>query len=181
MSQIVAVFGSARTNDGSEIYQMAYQVGRALAGANYITMTGGFGGVMEAASRGAVEAGGESHGITVESLGLVGETTTNQWVTKEICFSHLRDRIQHLVNAADAYVVMPGGIGTLQEFVEVWQFMRLGDIPRKPLLVYGEFWNGIIERMLEKGFVNGKDTGYVTNVGSPEALIATLQAWFSED
>lgn len=181
MSQIIAVFGSARPKEGSETYHMSYQVGRALAESNYITMTGGFAGVMEAASRGAAEAGGEAYGITVESLGLIGESQTNQWVTKEIRYPNLRERIQHLVHEAHAYVVMPGGIGTLQELVEVWQYMRLGDIPKKPLLIYGSFWSALIEQMLEEAFVNERDLGYVCKVDSPDAMIETLQTWFRKD
>jgi uncharacterized protein (TIGR00730 family) len=181
MSRIIAVFGSARPKEGDETYQMSYEVGSALAEASYITMTGGFAGVMEAASRGAKEAGGEAYGITVESLGLIGESQTNQWVTKEIRYPNFRERLQHLVNEAHAYVVMPGGIGTLQELIEVWQYMRIGDIPKKPILIYGDFWNGVIEQMLRKAFVGEKDTAYIRKVDSPEAMIDTLQSWFSED
>lgn len=181
MSQVIAVFGSARPKEGNETYQMSYEVGRALAEANFISMTGGFAGVMEAVSRGAAENGGEAYGITVEDLGSVGETITNQWVTKEVRYPNLRERIQHLVDEADAYVVMPGGIGTLQELIEVWQYMRLGDIPRKPIVIYSDFWNGIVQQMLESGFVNGKDTAYILKVDSPETLVQTLQDWFDKE
>jgi predicted Rossmann-fold nucleotide-binding protein len=76
---------------------------------------------------------------------------------------------------------MPGGIGTLQELVEVWQYMRLGDIPKKPLLIYGSFWSALIEQMLEEAFVNERDLGYVCKVDSPDAMIETLQTWFRKD
>lgn len=181
MSRIISVFGSARPKEGNETYQMSYEVGRALAEANFITMTGGFAGVMEAASRGAKEAGGEAYGITVESLGLIGELQVNQWVTKEVRYPHIRERIQHLVNESDAYVVMPGGIGTLQELIEVWQYMRLGDIPKKPILIYGDFWNVIIEQMLGKTFIDEKETIYIQQVDTLDAMIEALQSWFSED
>jgi uncharacterized protein (TIGR00730 family) len=174
-------FGSARPKEGDETYQMSYEVGRALAEANFITMSGGFAGVMEAVSRGAAENGGEAYGITVESLGLIGESVANQWITKEVRYPNIRDRIQHLINEADAYVVMPGGIGTMQELVEVWQFMRIGDIPKRPILIYSDFWNGVIEQMQEKDFVNGKDTAYIIQVDTTVTLIEALNKWFKKE
>src|SRR5215213_1776620 len=109
MSKTVAVFGSARVQPNTDEYEECYQVGRALARAEYITLTGGYSGVMEAASRGASEAGGVVHGATVESLERIGESRLNQWVGREYRYPTLRERINHLIDKSDAYVVMNGG------------------------------------------------------------------------
>lgn len=179
MSKIVSVFGSARVKPKSQVYEASYAVGKALAQAGYITMTGGFAGVMEAASKGAVEADGQAYGVTVESLGLIGESTANQWLTKEFSYPHISERIQHLIHKADAYIVMPGGIGTVQELIEVWQGMRIGDVPSKPIFAYGEFWKPFIQDMLSEGFIGAKDRSMVSQVDNPQAIIASLQTWFS--
>lgn len=181
MKKIVAVFGSARIQPAEEVYEQSYQIGRALARAGYITMSGGYAGVMEAASRGAAEAEGDVQGITVASLEYIGESLTNQWVNREYRYETLPERVKHLVDTADAYIVMPGGIGTAQEFVEVWQQMRLGDIPEKPLFVYGDFWKLMIQGMLDEGYIDERDMEYVIEAQSAEGIIDALKIWFSEE
>ena len=181
MTKTVSVFGSARVAPASKVYEECYQVGRAIAQAGYITLTGGYAGVMEAASRGAAEAGGIVHGATVASLERVGESRLNKWVGQEFCYPSLRERINHLIDKADAYVVMQGGVGTLQEFVEVWQLMRMGDIPEKPLFVYGAFWKPVINDMLTNAYTSDEDMHYLIQVENPEEIIATLQRWFSKE
>jgi uncharacterized protein (TIGR00730 family) len=181
MSKTVAVFGSARVLPNTEVYEECYQVGRALARAGYITLTGGYSGVMEAASRGAAEAGGEVHGATVESLERIGESRLNKWVGREYRYPTLRERINHLIDKSDGYVVMNGGVGTLQEFVEVWQLMRLGDIPRKPLFIYGNFWNPVIRDMLAGGYTDEEDMSFLLLVETPQGVVDALAAWFSKE
>jgi len=181
MRKIVAVFGSARVQPDNSVYEDSYQLGRALARAGYITMTGGYAGVMEGASRGAAEADGEVHGITVASLEYIGESRANAWVGKEYRYDTLPERVTHLATKADAYVVMPGGLGTAQELVEVWQAMRLGDLPEKPLFIYGAFWKPMIEQMLKFEYINERDMRYVIDVDNPMAIVDALVAWFEEE
>jgi uncharacterized protein (TIGR00730 family) len=181
MSKTIAVFGSARIVPDTGDYEECYQVGRALARAGYITLTGGYSGVMEAASRGAAEAGGEVHGATVETLERIGESRLNKWVGREYRYPTLRERINHLIDKSDGYVVMVGGIGTLQEFVEVWQLMRLGDIPRKPLFIYGDFWKPIIRDMLASGYTDAEDMAFLIEVETAQGIVDGLAAWFSKE
>lgn len=181
MKKIIAVFGSARVMPDDEVYQQSYKIGRALALAGYITMTGGYAGVMEAASKGAQEAGGDVQGITVASLEYIGESRTNQWVTEEIRYEKFPDRVKHLVDTADAYITMPGGIGTAQEIIEVWQQMRLGDLPERPLFTYGEFWNPMIQNMLKDKYVNELDMRLLTQVNTPQEIIEALDKAFNEE
>jgi uncharacterized protein (TIGR00730 family) len=181
MSKTIAVFGSARVQPNTDVYEECYQVGRALAQAGYITLTGGYAGVMEAASRGAAEAGGVVHGATVETLERIGERRVNQWVSQEFRYPRLRERINHLIDKSDAYVVMKGGVGTLQELVEVWQLMRLGDIPHKPLFIYGDFWKPVIRDMLAGGYTDDKDMSYILEVETPQEIVDALAAWFNKE
>lgn len=178
--KIIAVFGSARSQPGSPSYDDSFAVGAALAEAGYIVMTGGYAGVMEAASKGAAQAGGIVHGITVEKLEAIGESRVNEWVTEEIRYPDLRKRLDHLIDTAAAYVVMPGGVGTLQEFVEVWQLVRLGDLARRPILIYGEFWKPLMTQILDSAFISDYDMQFVQQVNGPEELTAHLAQWFEE-
>ena len=181
MKKIIAVFGSARIHPNDAVYQQSYDIGRALALAGYITMTGGYNGVMEATSKGAQEAGGDVQGITVTSLEYIGESRTNQWVTEEIRYETLPERVKHLVDTADAYITMPGGIGTAQEIIEVWQQMRLGDLPEKPLYIYGDFWQPMIQNMLKDKYVNELDMHLLTQVNTPQEIIEALAIAFDEE
>lgn len=181
MKKIVAVFGSARVQPDSDVYVQSYEIGKALAQAGYVTMTGGYAGVMEAASRGANEANGEVQGITVESLEYIGESRVNQWVREEIRYATLPERVRHLVDKADAYIVMPGGLGTIQELVEVWQGMRLGDVPHRPLILYGNFWHPLIENLLGGGYISERDLRYVIETAKPKGIINALEDWFTRE
>ncbi|MEO1287608.1 MAG: TIGR00730 family Rossman fold protein [Chloroflexota bacterium] len=174
MTKIVAVFGSARVKPNTDVYQQSYDVGQALAEAGYVTMTGGYDGVMAAASQGASDASGAVQGITVAELKYIGESRVNQWVTEEIRYETLHERILHLVKTADAHVVMPGGLGTAQELIEVWQGMRLGDYPVKPLILYGTFWDAMIDSMLQVGYISEHDMRLITTVHDTKTLLDTL-------
>ncbi|MGJ3240256.1 MAG: TIGR00730 family Rossman fold protein [Anaerolineae bacterium] len=180
MSKVVAVFGSARVEPVHAVYQQSYAIGEALARAGYITMTGGCGGVMEATSKGACEAGGIVYGITVAQLASIGESETNQWVSDEVQCATLPERVQYLAERADAYLVMPGGLGTVQELVEVWQAMRLGDLPTKPLLIYGDFWKPLVTTLLQAGYINQREIKLVTYVETPQQALDALEDQFNQ-
>lgn len=175
--KIIAVYGSARTPETAPLYAETLAVGRALAQAGYHVMTGGYGGVMAAASQGAHEVGGHVIGITVGQR-LSAERIANQWVKEEIHYPTLRERLAHLVDFADGYVVMPGGVGTLQELTEAWQMMRIMAVPRRPLLIYGDFWRPIIQRFEGSEFISPYETKMVHTVHSAEETAAYLKDWY---
>ena len=118
---IIAVFGSARVTPVDAAYEMAYAIGRSLAENGDTVITGGYGGVMEAASKGASEAGGAVVGVTLTpgSMGQARERVVNAWVQENITYDTMRQRLHHLVDVPDGYVALPGGIGTLEEVVEM--------------------------------------------------------------
>lgn len=178
---IIAVFGSARVQPEDPVYAQTMEVGAALARAGYIVMTGGYAGLMEAASKGAAEAGGIVHGVTVDQLEAIGESAPNRWLTQEFRYPNLRARLDHLIDRANAYVTMPGGVGTAQEFIEVWQLMRLGDIERHPLYTYGDFWTPFIDQLFQSAYVSERDTAYITNVQTTDELVVGLAEWFARE
>jgi uncharacterized protein (TIGR00730 family) len=162
----VTVFGSARFEEGHRYYELAREVGRELARAGFVTITGGGPGVMEAANRGAHEAGGPSVGLNIL---LPREQGANPYVDASVEFGYFFVRKVMLVKYSCAYIVMPGGLGTLDELFEAATLMQSGKIGPFPLvLVGGSFWDGLrrFGRFLVKQGVFAADElgfGHVTD------------------
>ena len=142
VGRAVAVFGSARTPDGSEAYQLAQRVGAALAKAGFAVITGGGPGAMEAANRGAHEAGGLSIGCNIE---LPHEQHPNPYVDLSIEFHYFFARKTMFVKYSDAFVIMPGGFGTLDELFEAITLIQTGKIRHFPVVLIGHaHWDGLL-------------------------------------
>jgi uncharacterized protein (TIGR00730 family) len=142
----VTVFGSARFAPEHRYYQLAREIGGALARAGFAVMTGGGGGLMEAANRGAKEAGGLSLGCNIH---LPHEQKPNAYLDKYIQFEHFFARKVMLVKYSSAFVVMPGGFGTLDEAFELITLIQTGKIERFPLIAVGtEFWGHLVQFVL---------------------------------
>jgi uncharacterized protein (TIGR00730 family) len=173
----VAVYGSSMAQPDAAAYIAAYEVGKALGEAGYDVMTGGYNGVMEAASKGAAEAGGHVIGVTtarIEEFRGEGHRA-NRWVVDEIRHPTLRERLMHLILEADAYVVMPGGLGTLNELVTVWELMRVGDIPPRPIVVYGDHWRAMLETLHETPYVATSSWRFLAFADTPQGVIDHLR------
>jgi uncharacterized protein (TIGR00725 family) len=135
---VITVFGNSAPEPTSPAYETAYQLGRRIALAGWALCNGGYGGTMEAACKGAVEAGGETIGVTCEAFGRPG---ANRFVRQEITTPSLLARLNELVRVGDAFVVLPGGTGTLLELAFVWELLNKHLIPRRPpLILLGEYW-----------------------------------------
>lgn len=143
--KIITVFGSSRPHEGEADYAEARELGRALASQGFLVCSGGYGGVMEAVSRGAKEADGHTRGVTSEFF----RARANRWVDEEVRVKSWQDRLFELVRCGDGYVVCKGGTGTLVELAVVWEMLNKGVIPRKPFVALGEFWRPILERVRE--------------------------------
>src|SRR5512137_3122919 len=130
----VTVFGSARFPESHRYYQLAREVGSLLAKAGFAVMTGGGGGIMEAANRGAHEAGGISLGCNIQ---LPREQVPNKYLDKFILFQHFFARKVMLVKYSSAFVVMPGGFGTMDEAFEIATLMQTSKIEHFPLIAVG--------------------------------------------
>ena len=151
MSKIVAVFGGAAPRPGSEAYEAARTLGQQLAEAGWTVATGGYAGVMEAASRGACEAGGHVIGVTCTLIENWRGLKANAWVREEKKFETLRERLYHLVEFSDAAVALPGGIGTLSEVALTWSLIQTGEIKAKPLVAVGRVWTETLATFMREG------------------------------
>ena len=142
---IVTVFGSSRPVEGDPDYAAARELGWALASKGLIVCTGGYGGVMEAASRGAKDAGGRTFAVTASFF----QSKTNQWVDEELRVDTWDQRLFELIRRGDAWVACKGGTGTLVELAVVWEMLNKGALAHKPFVVFGDFWKPVIDRVRE--------------------------------
>jgi uncharacterized protein (TIGR00730 family) len=139
----VSVFGSARSEPGSDECETAERLGAALAEAGYAVITGGGPGVMEAANKGAREAGGLSVGLGIE---LPYEQGMNPWIDMGIDFRYFFVRKTMFVKYAQAFCVLPGGFGTLDELFEALTLVQTGKVTRFPVVLIGRaYWQGLID------------------------------------
>ena len=145
MERIITVFGSSRPREDHADYQEARLLGRALAEVGFAVCSGGYAGVMEAASRGAKEAGGKTYGVTAEFF----KPRANAWIDTEIRVTTWQERLFELVRVADGFVTCKGGTGTLVELAVVWEMLNKAVIGNKPVVVLGEFWTPILDRVRE--------------------------------
>jgi uncharacterized protein (TIGR00730 family) len=150
----VSVFGSARSKPDSPECELAADLGAALAEAGYAVITGGGPGVMEAANRGATEAGGMSVGLGIE---LPFEQGLNQWVDIGIDFRYFFARKTMFVKYAQAFVVLPGGFGTLDELFEALTLVQTRKVTRFPVVLMGTaYWSGLFDWLRGTLLVDGK-------------------------
>ena len=150
MAKIVSVFGGSAPRLETAPYAEARALGAALAQAGWTVATGGYSGVMEAASRGAHEAGGHVIGVTCSLIEEWKGLRANEWVKEEKRFASLRERLGHLVEFCDAAVALPGGVGTLSEVALTWSLMQTGEIARKPLILLGQVWHDTVNVFLRE-------------------------------
>jgi len=173
----VTVFGSARFKEDHPFYAVGLELGRELVGAGFTVMTGGGPGVMEAANRGAKEAGGRSIGITIE----LPNETPNAYLDKCLSFHYFFVRKVILVKYSYAFIVCPGGLGTLDEVFETATLIQTGKIHDFPIVLVGkDFWDPIIDFMrdtlLTQGTMDESDLDRLFVTDSPaEAVAHVLQ------
>src|SRR5882762_6481491 len=143
---IVTVFGSSRPREGEADYEEARVLGRALAKHGFSVCTGGYGGVMEAVSRGAKDAGGKTYGVTEDFF---KNAKLNPWIDLEVRMKTWEERLFELIRCADAYVACKGGTGTLVELAVVWEMLNKSVMNGKPFAVLGDFWQPVLDRVRE--------------------------------
>ena len=146
----ITVFGGANPQPGSPAYQEAYELGKLLARAGHAVLTGGYIGTMEAASKGANEAGGHVIGVTCDDIEAWRGVKPNAWVKEERRFPNLDGRLIELVRNCDAAIALPGGPGTLTEIAMTWNLMIVESMPRKPLILVGAGWRSVLDRFFEE-------------------------------
>ncbi|HEX7474235.1 MAG TPA: TIGR00730 family Rossman fold protein [Candidatus Limnocylindrales bacterium] len=175
----VTVFGSARTESGEPAYELARSVGRLLAEAGYAVITGGGPGAMEAANRGCQEGGGLSIGCNIE---LPHEQSINAYVDLGVEFKYFFARKVMFVKYADAFVILPGGFGTLDELFEALVLIQTGKIRHFPVVLLGTaYWTGLVEWMravqLPAGNIAPSDFDLFHVTDDPAEAIAVIRAF----
>ncbi|MDF6044697.1 TIGR00730 family Rossman fold protein [Streptomyces sp. JH14] len=150
----ISVFGSARTPVGTPVYEAGVQIGRALVEAGFAVITGGGPGAMEAANKGAWEAAGVSVGLGIE---LPFEAGLNEYVNLGLNFRYFFVRKMMFVKYAQGFVVLPGGLGTLDELFEALTLVQTGKVTRFPIVLFGtEYWGGMVDWLRDTVVAQGK-------------------------
>jgi uncharacterized protein (TIGR00730 family) len=174
----VSVFGSARTGADQPEYQQAQQLGAALAQAGYAVITGGGPGTMEAANRGACEADGISVGLGIE---LPFEQRLNDWVDIGLTFRYFFARKTMFVKYAQAFVIMPGGFGTLDELFEALTLVQTRKVTRFPVILFGEqYWSGLLnwirDTMLPEAKIGAADLDLIHTTSDVAEAVSIIVA-----
>jgi uncharacterized protein (TIGR00730 family) len=180
LSQVkgVAIFGSARSAPGSPDYQRAEEMGRVLARAGYAVITGGGPGDMEAANKGALEAGGESVGLAIE---LPYELKPNPYLTLTVSFRYFFVRKVMFVKYSQAFVIMPGGFGTLDELFEAVTLIQTKKVKPFPVVLAGDddFWDGLLEwvngTLVRRGKVRPEEVAILKRARTPQDVLRILK------
>ena len=142
----VTIFGGSQPKEGDAAYAEAYQLGKLLAEAGHAVLTGGYIGTMEAASKGANEAGGHVIGVTCTDIERWRGVGANAWVKEERKFETLQERLDGLISGCDAAIALPGGPGTLTEVGLMWNLMVIDAIHRRPLILVGRGWQSMLDQ-----------------------------------
>ena len=178
----VTIFGSARTHEDAEMYEAARETGKLLAEAGFEVITGGGPGIMEAANRGAFEAGKVSVGCNIE---LPFEQAPNPYQTKSLSFKYFFVRKTMFIKYSNAYIIFPGGFGTMDELFEALTLIQTRKIRNFPVVLFGsQYWRGLLawvtSTMLNEGNINEEDLGLMHLTDSPadavEFIIKTHNA-----
>ncbi len=178
LQQCVSIFGSARTKPEEKIYKDTEEIAKLLVKENFGVITGGGPGLMEAGNKGAQEAGGVSVGLHIH---LPMEQEYNKYIDVLCDFRYFFIRKLMFVKYATAYVVMPGGLGTLDELFEAVVLVQTHRIHKFPIVLYSsEYWNGLIDwikdKMVSGGYLNEEELGLLTIVDTPEEVVEVIKA-----
>ncbi len=158
----ITVFGSARTKEDNPYYEKARNIGKKIAAMGFTTMTGGGPGIMEAANRGAFETGGMSVGCNIR---LPFEQLPNRYVQKSVTFEHFFVRKVMMMKYSYAFIIMPGGFGTMDELFETLTLVQTKTITQFPIVVFGKSFHDpfvkMIEEMAKEGSISKEDMALV--------------------
>jgi uncharacterized protein (TIGR00730 family) len=173
----VSVWGSARVDENNRYYKLARRTAQLLAKGGFAVITGGGPGIMEAANRGAAEAGGVSVGLNIE---LPQEQKPNPYMNRLLNFRYFFIRKVCFVKYAQGFIMFPGGFGTLDEFFEAITLIQTERIERFPVVLVGsEYWNGLRQWMVEqlegRDHISKSDLDLITITDSPEEVVLLMK------
>lgn len=173
----VTIFGGANPQNDGTSYEDALRLGKKLAEAGYAVLTGGYIGTMEAASRGAAEAGGHVIGVTCQEVETWRNVKANAWVLEERRFATLHERLLALIDGCDAAIALPGGVGTLLEIAMMWNRMIVDAIPQRPLILVGSGWKEVLTSFYtaQDGYVSPKSRKLIFLASDVDEAFQILQ------
>lgn len=167
MKQLVTVFGGSRCAPDSAEYRDAMKLGRLLAAQNFTVVCGGYGGVMEAVSRGARAGGGEVLGVTLA----LKAASPNEHLTRTHAAPDLYERLRGLIQQSVGYIALRGGMGTVAEVAVVWNKFLLNALSPRPLVLLGECWPPVIAALRQQLPIEERDMKWVQFAATPEDAV----------
>jgi len=182
VGKAVSIFGSSRTKPGNKYYKLAEETAYRLAKAGYAVITGSGPGIMEAANKGTRRAGGHSIGLNIQ---IPSEQMPNKYVDTLLDFRYFFVRKVMFVKYAKAFVIMPGGYGTLDEFTEAINLIQTQRIDKFPVVLFGqEYWKGMLdwlrERVLKEGNIDEKELAIFSVVDKPKEVVETIKKFYQK-
>lgn len=176
----VSIFGSARTGPNSPHYQLAEQIAKQLSDAGFAVISGGGPGIMEAANKGAYYGKSPSIGLNIQ---LPHEQHRNAYQDISQTFRHFFARKYMFVKFATAYVVLPGGFGTLDELMEALTLVQTGKTRKMPIiLVYSSFWRGLLEwfqnTLIAEGCISADDMQLIQIIDEPDQIVSAIFKYY---
>jgi uncharacterized protein (TIGR00730 family) len=169
-NKTITIFGTGRAKEGDYAYVLAHETGKLLAQAGFIIANGGYGGTMLAAAKGASEAGGEVIGVTCSAF---KSSVPNKYISREVDTVSLDERLDKLIQLGQAYVVLPGGTGTLLELAKVWELKNKGFLKAaKPIILLGRFWRSLVESVANE---DPDSRRYVMLANQPQQVVELIK------
>lgn len=172
----IAVFGGRHPVMGDAEYAEAFRLGALLTSANYVVMSGGYSGVMEAVSRGAVQTGGIAIGVTME---IFGNLPPNPFLTQEIRARNFFERLEILTSSACGFIAMRGGMGTLTEVSLIWNMLQTRTMQDKPMILVGRFWQPLLLSVADHLVISQEALRLLHYVDSADEAVTELRALHS--
>ncbi|HMW34963.1 MAG TPA: TIGR00730 family Rossman fold protein [bacterium] len=179
----VSIFGSARTKPGMANYKLAEELARLIVKSGFAVITGGGPGLMEAANKGAKEAGGKSVGLSIQ---LPFETKGNDFLTMEVNFNYFFVRKVMFVKYARGFIALPGGLGTMDELFEMLTLIQTGKVDPFPIVLIGKtYWSGLLDwmkaSMLKERYINPEDLELFHVTDSAKEAVRIIQDFYKKN
>jgi uncharacterized protein (TIGR00730 family) len=171
MNKTITIFGSAIPTEDDAQYKFAYELGAALAREGFNICTGGYGGIMEAASKGTYDNAGFVYGITIE----LWNRQPNQYITVEVREQKLFERITKLIELGDAYVILQGGTGTMLEFSAIWEYANKNLQQSKPIICHSQMWKEVVDVMNKQMIIEKRRTDLIKCCDSVDEIVEYLR------
>lgn len=173
--KVISVFGSSRPQPGDSDFDLAYQLGHELAIAGYAVANGAYSGTMTAVSQGAAEAGGKVIGVTCDEIEAWRPGGPNRWVTEQVRYPTMWERLVHLVVRNEGVIALPGGVGTLTEIALTWNQLQIEVLPPRPFILLGSFWREALAGLLSSSHVPARHGSLLQFADSPAEAVERLR------